>query len=354
MPAALRFRHPPRSAPDHLIGPPGPFPEIALQRELERRWLHYAFLSRDLRLGMVSNIAWLGPAAEDPLHRPRTTAILLLYDSTQGWSASQFNAVASAPPWSAFRSFAQADDDGFAITSSAGAPGVELQLQRSSHPCTSQCVSFMPDQHFRWQSETGIHANGIWKVPGKTYPRVHALGYHERVRGYWGWPELGGWVFGFANDMTTPQAAAPPCAVVFTLVYPRQPETAATASVMLWRRGRLQRHFTRRNIEVAVRGILDRDAVRQVPALSGILGVPPMAPIPRTLVIDARQGRDRVVVEFDATAAARIVIPSETGLLAYSVHEVIGPCRVEGEVNGHMFGFETKGIVEFAGGASGD
>ncbi|MCC6534087.1 MAG: hypothetical protein IT531_16180 [Burkholderiales bacterium] len=354
MPAALHDRTPALDEADPSLGPRGPFPDIALRREIERRWLHYAFLSDERDLGLVSNIAWLGPAANDPLRRTRNTAIVLMYDRHEGWSASQFNALVRAPAWSAFRLSASARVSRFEIASSAQAPGVDLTLRRSSHPCTSQCVAFTPDQHFRWQSETGIHATGMWRTKARTYRRVRAIGYHERVRGCWGWPELGGWVFGFANAPTGKDGAPPPYALVFTLVYPQAPAEAATASVMLWQDGRLRRHFTRRNIDVAVRGLLEHDRVRHVPALSQHLGVFAMAPIPRLLVIDARQGRDRVLLEFECRAAARIVIPSESGLSPFSVHEVIGPCHVSGLVNGKTFGFETRGIVEFAGGAHAD
>jgi hypothetical protein len=186
------------------------------------------------------------------------------------------------------------------------------------------------------------------------YRDVEAVGYHERVSGTWGWPELGGWVFGFAND---PQpgltGSAPPAAVVFTLIQPDQPPEAASASVMIWRNGRLIRHFPRKNISVVVRDELDRDAVCQVPELANLLSVPPMAPIPRLMVIRAQLGADWMVLEFQAEAAARIVNPNETGINPFSVHEVVGPCKIDGRIGTHTIAFETYGIVEFAGGAGG-
>lgn len=39
------------------IGPAGAFPRAPLTRVLERRWLHYAFASRDGELGMVANVS---------------------------------------------------------------------------------------------------------------------------------------------------------------------------------------------------------------------------------------------------------------------------------------------------------
>lgn len=336
------------------LGPRGPFPDAPQQRVLERRWLHYAFLSRDNTLGMVANISWLGPDAARPDEQPHSMAILLLHLRGEGWRASQFNARPSQPPWSAFRlphTFHTPQQ--FDLVGVAGSPAVRLQLRRTSRPCTSQCAPFAGDQYLRWQSETGVVGRGDWAFDQQLLRDVEALGYHERVRGHWGWPQMGGWVFGFANDPggTT---HTPPTAVVFTLIQPPDPPGAATGSVMLWRDGRLRRHFPRRNVEVAVRGQLDRDRVYQVPDLANLFGVAPMAPIPRRLLITARLGRDWAVLDFLCESAARIVIPNELGLQPYSVHEVIGPCRIEGRCSEVDFAFETYGIVEFAGGASGD
>ena len=120
---------------------------------------------------------------------------------------------------------------------------------------------------------------------------------------------------------------------------------------MVWRDGRLIRHFPRRRVSVAVRGLLERDQVTQVPGLSNLFGVPPMESMPRRLVIHAAMGHDYALLDFSCDSAARIVIPNETGIRPFSVHEVIGPVTVEGRVSGRPFSFSTYGIVEFAGGA---
>lgn len=360
MPAVLRNTEVSLQAePVVKLGPRGPFPNAPLLRVLERRWLHYAFLSLDNELGLVANIALLGPPPDQPHLGTRCTSILLLHKSGKGWCSSQFNAETLTPFWSAFRQpHPFAFQSPFAIKATAEQVSVNLTLERSSRPCTSQCAPFAPSQYLRWQSETGVRARGDWQYKNQMYRQVEAVGYHERVRGYWGWPELGGWVFGFANDPArgdeTNGETAPPIAVVFTLIQPLSPKDASTASVMLWRRGRLLRHFPRRRVSVAARGALDKDCIQQVPALSNLLGVPPMATIPHRLVISAAMGRDWVVLDFLCQQAARVVIPSETSIAPFSVHEVIGPVQVEGQVSELSFTFKTNGIVEFAGGAGGD
>jgi hypothetical protein len=301
---------------------------------------------------MIANLSTLTPAGDD---RPQEMRILLVHERGSGWSSSQFNATAPSAPWSAFRT--DQPHEPLRLAARTGAPAVNLVLTRTSHSCTSQCAPFAGDQHLRWQSETGVLAEGEWtSAPGQVHPAITAVGYHERVRGAWGWPQLGGWVFGFANDQSRLEAvpgAPPPWAVVFTLIQPPAPPGAATGSVMLWRDGRLRRHFSRRRISVAVQGLLHRDDVVVVPPLARVLGVGPTAPVPARLVVSAMAGSDRVVLDVTARTAARIVNPSETSLRPFSVHEVLGDCGVEGTLAGERFAFSTEAIVEFAGGASG-
>lgn len=336
------------------LGPPGPFPDAPLRDELERRWLHYALLSRDGELGLVANLAWLGPGG-DAGGGGQRMGILLLHEREHGWQASQFNCEAPLHPWSSFRvPHAHGQPGELTLRARSGEPAVALRLMRTSRPCTSQCAPFADTHHLRWQSEPGIIATGDWDLHGRVHHDVDAVGYHERVRGRWGWPEMGGWVFGFVNDPRGAPDAAPATAIVFTLIQPSSPPGAATGSMMLWRSGRMRRHFPRRNLNVVVDGHLDRDRVTLTPDLAGVLGVPPMQPVPRRLVVRGKLGRDEVMLDFSCESSARVVIPSETGLRPYSVHEVIGACRVEGAVSGQSFSFDAPAIVEFAGGAVAD
>jgi hypothetical protein len=340
------------------LGPAGPFPAAALRRSIDRRWLHYAFLSTDGRHAMVANTAWLGPS-EDELFdgdtgEERLTTILLLHDShgVGGWRSSQFNAkIAGALPWSAFaRPFPHGQARGLSIGTPTGTPAVDLSLFRTSQPCTSQCAFFARHQHLRWQSETGVRGLGSFDYGAGPIP-VDLIGYHERVRGRWAWPDLGEWVFGFANDLSPEPGKPPRWAGVFTFIRPTDDVPHATASFMLWKDGRMRRHFPRRATTFAVRGELPRDRVTLAPPLASLLGVAPMTAVPRRLAISARQGDDWVVLDFDAETAVRIVIPSETSLNAFSVHELLGDCLLTGKLNGEKFAIETRGIVEFSGGA---
>ena len=128
------FRPPVDSDRRPPLGVQGPFPRCALVDPIERRWLHYAFVSRDGQLGMVANAAWLGP--HQPGDATRYTTILLLHERGRPWVASQFNADISAPPWSAFRLPTIPGTQGAAgrlrIASTSGAPAVDLQLQRTA------------------------------------------------------------------------------------------------------------------------------------------------------------------------------------------------------------------------------
>lgn len=331
------------------LGPAGPFPDAALREPLDRRWLHYAFRSLNGGLSIVANLSTLGASALGAAS-PQDMAILLVHDES-GWQSTQFNARVAGQPWSAFR--LPHPGGRLRISAPSGSPALDLALERTGRPCTSQCAPFAVDQYLRWQSEPGIVARGEVTVGGRAHRDVELVGYHERVRGHWGWPQLGGWVFGFANAAAEP-GQPPPYALVFTLIQPPVPHDAPTASVMVWRRGRLLRHFPRRVLEVVVSGLLPRDRVVVCPPLAATLGAAPAAPVPARLAITARTATDSLLLEFESTTAGRIVNPNELGVKPFSVHEVLGPCRVNGVIAGSRVDFTAPAVVEFAGGADVD
>lgn len=367
------------------LGVSGPFPRAPLSHPLDRRWLHYAFLSRQGGQAIIANLSVLGAstgvvsgepgaacegdAAVRTSPEPQRMAILLVHQEGRGWSSSQFNAEQPSVPWSAFRlprprpHESPGAEDGFRVAGRGGGPEVDLRLRRTSRSCTSQCAPFGDGEHLRWQSEPGILATGTlrWSragaASGDGEQQTDLIGYHERVRGRWSWPALGGWVFGFVNDPGGDPTGPPPSAVVFTLIQPTRPSRpvdAANGSVMLWRDGRLVRHFPRRSLRITVQDTLARDQVVLVPPLAQMLGTAPAAAVPRRLLITARMGEDRLVMDFRARTAGRIANPSETSLNPFSVHETLGECEVDARVSGRRTSFSAIGIVEYAGGASGE
>lgn len=243
------------------FGPQGPFPHAPLAHPLDRKWLHYAFLSRCGQHALIANLSVLGSSTGSVLAHPgapatgrrsgtgtaaegQHMAILLLYGEGHGWSATQFNAEQPEQPWSAFRlPHPHGAPGAFRVAARSAAPAADVLLTRTSRPCTSQCAPFGEDEHLRWQSEPGVLGTGTLRHGDGTAIQTDLLGYHERVRGRWSWPTLGGWVFGFVNDPSGPVDQAPPSAVVFTLIQPAYPADAANGSVMLWRDGRMIRHF---------------------------------------------------------------------------------------------------------------
>jgi hypothetical protein len=334
----------------HPLGQGGPFPEVPLGDDLQRRWLHYAFRSQDGELSMIANLSSLG-ASDPSALEPQQMSIMVVHERASGWHATQFNAQVIGEPWSAFR--LPNPGPRLRIRGAGSTPKVDLLLRRTGHGCTSQCAAFAGDQHLRWQSEPGIRATGDVSFGSHRWTSAEMVGYHERVRGRWSWPDLGGWVFGFANAGSD-DGRVPPFAVVFTLIQPLAPADAATGSVMLWRHGRLLRHFPRRTVDVAVADLLPPDDVVVCPPLAVTLGARRAPSVPRRLVITASMGEDRLCIDLLAYAAARIVNPSESGLLPFSVHEVLASCVVSGAVAGATVDFRAGAIVEFAGGAVAD
>lgn len=331
----------------------GPFTHLPLSDVLERRWLHYAFITVDERQALIANLATLG--SEDGAE-PTHTSVLLAYHRDHGWTCSQWHAHLPREPWSSYRSTPPPThvprEPDFEMHSLTGTPSVSLCLTSTTTPAPAGVSRFHGSNWKRWQAQPGVRATGWW-ADGMTPPReTVAVGYHERVHGRWAWPEMGGWVFGFCNQLADPPDGPPNWAVVFALLQPRDEAHDHTAMVMLWRRGRMVLFVPRRALRVSVAGQLARDRVLMTPTLAPLLGTSATAPIPAALCIDGYQGSDSIQIRYRCRDAARLVVPSETSYQPFSVHEVIGDMEVRVSVRGSHVVFTSPGIVEFAGGAA--
>ena len=331
----------------------GPFTRLLLSDVLERRWLHYAFITVDERQALIANLATLGGEDGD---EPTQTSVLLAYHRDHGWNCSQWHAELPGEPWTSYGSTPPSTrmprEPDFELRSLAGTPSVSLHLRSTTTPAPAGVSHFHGRNWKRWQAQPGVLATGHW-ADGMSPPRrTSAVGYHERVHGRWAWPEMGGWVFGFCNQLADPADGPPEWAVVFALLQPRDESHDHTAMVMLWRRGRMVLFVPRRAIRVSVAGQLARDRVLITPSLAPLLGTFSTTPVPAALCIDGYQGTDSIQVRYRSRDAARLVVPSETSLQPFSVHEVIGDMEVRVRMKGQDVVFTSPGIVEFAGGAA--
>jgi hypothetical protein len=331
----------------------GPFTHLPFSDVLERRWLHYAFITVDERQAFIANLAMLGGQDGD---EPIQTTVLLAYHRDHGWTCSQWHAHLAREPWTSYRSTppttAWPREPDFELQSLTSTPSMSLHLTSTTTPAPAGVSRFHGTNWKRWQAQPGVLATGRW-ADGMTPPRqTVAVGYHERVHGRWAWPEMGGWVFGFCNQLADGAEGPQNWAVVFALLQPRDERHDHTAMVMLWRRGRMVLFVPRRGIRVSVAGQLVRDRVVMTPTLAPLLGTFATAPIPAALCIDGYQGRDSIQIRYRCRDAARLVVPSETSLQPFSVHEVIGDMEVRIKIKDLNVDFTTPGIVEFAGGAA--
>jgi hypothetical protein len=335
-----------------LTGPAGPFPRVPLSDVLERRWLHYAFITSDQQQALVANLATLGGDGCAPIR----TDLLLVYHREHGWRCSQWHAHLPSEPWTSYKNDVlpseAPNEPNFQMRSLSGIPAVALNLTSTSTPAPAGVSHFHVTNWKRWQAQPGVLAIGSWNDGMSPAREVVAVGYHERVHGRWAWPEMGGWVFGFCNQLSDRVDGPPSWAVVFALLQPMDEAREHTAMVMVWRRGRMVFFVPRRCLRVSVAGQLARDRVTITPGLAPLIGTFSTAPVPAALCIDGYQGSDWVQLRYRCRSAARLVVPSETSLAPFSVHEVIGDMEVYLKMNGSTVSFATPGIVEFAGGAA--
>jgi hypothetical protein len=331
----------------------GPFTRLPLSDVLERRWLHYAFITLDSRQALIANLASLGG---DDGGKPIHTNVLLMYHQDHGWNCSQWHACVPRQPWTSYCTPPPSNhwprEPDFQIQSLAGRPSVSLHLSSTSTPAPAGVARFHRTNWKRWQAQPGVLARGCWDDGMTPARNVAAVGYHERVNGRWAWPEMGGWVFGFCNQLGEAADRPPQWSVVFALMQPCDEAREHTAMIMLWRQGRMVLFVPRRTMRVSVAGQLSRDCVVTAPTLAPLIGTPSTAPIPSVLCIDGYSGKDSIQIRYHSRHAARLVVPSETSLAAFSVHEVVGEMEVDITMERSRLRFTSPGIVEFAGGAA--
>jgi hypothetical protein len=331
----------------------GPFTKLPFSDVLERRWLHYAFITVDECQALIANFALLG---DENGGEPTPTRVLLMYNRDYGWTCSQWHAQQGCELWTSYRprAFTPVDPHkpNFEVQSLAGTPSVSLRLTGTTTPAPAGVGHFHGTHWKRWQAQPGVLAIGRWADGMAPARQTAAVGYHERVHGRWGWPEMGGWVFGFCNQLAERVDGPPNWAVVFALLQPRDESHNHRAMVMLWRRGRMVLYVPRRGVRVSVAGYLARDRVLATPGLARLLDTAATAPIPAALCIDGYQGRDWIQIKYRCRSAARLVVPSETSFQPFSVHEVVGDMEVRVRMRDSNAIFTGPGIVEFAGGAS--
>lgn len=176
-----------------------------------------------------------------------------------------------------------------------------------------------------WYVIPRLSANGRLTVGKRQIDFVAASAYHDHNWGRWHWGDDLGWEWGAFL------APAPGPAFVMTRTTDRSHHRPGRPMLVV-QAGQKRRTFSGPSVELAYTGMLEV-RLRRVPGALAALHPDRMAPpLPAALRVRADDGRDRVLVEFTARAAAQL-IAGDPAVAGYGfLHEIVGEFTARGHV----------------------
>lgn len=315
----------------------------------QKEWHHFCVV--DGKISVVLNLNLSGdtrPAAKPELQLARV--ILLVNDGT--WDGD----VDTIPPRDVSVSLAKVDlslghnrvefrDDCFHLSIALQDRPVTLHLQLYpvALPLLMRSDTPIGAGRINWLVLPRLLATGTIVTGDRIYHLEDAPAYHDHNWGTWLWGHDFAWEWGFA----LPESIDIPWSLVFDRTTNRARNKTLELTLALWRGDTLHRVFTQHEIQVRSSGYLDLENVPKIPRVMALISPERTTDIPRSLEIQARNGKDHLTARFESDHIAQIVIPNETDLGNTIINEVAGRISLEGSVKGETIEMQGRGIFEF-------
>jgi hypothetical protein len=238
-------------------------------------------------------------------------------------------------------------DGAFELTLDAGELEAQLRLRPEVLPTVASSVSFEGGHGIHWVAIPRLEASGSVRIARQRIELRRATAYHDHNWGRFRWGGDLSWEWGFVN----PRDPACPFSAVFARVSDRGRHRTLSQSALLWRGDALVRTFQDREIRMTLEGAHEGPRPFTLPAIASLLVPGTSAGVPARVRMDAGGRGERLTVEFETRAKARVGIPSDVdpfGLLL--LNETCGDARVTGSIDGEAFDFDGPAVMEFVRG----
>lgn len=190
-----------------------------------------------------------------------------------------------------------------------------------------------------WYAVPRLKVTGEWLLGDERTDLRDASAYHDHNWGRWRWGDDMGWEWGCFL------AQEPGAAFVLSMVTDRAHRRTGAPSLAVQAEGS-RRTFAGASVRLAYGGSLE-GAMRRVPgALAALHQDRAQLRLPKTLRVEAGDGIDRVAVEFEARAAAQLIVADPLARGYAFIHEMPGAFTYSGRMGGRDIEGAGLGILE--------
>jgi hypothetical protein len=324
------------------LRPPSPFEPTA---SLYKDWLHLNVMHHASGCVGVINVS-LNGAPDDPRSRALGTA--LVHAPGVGWVGNiEIRAFDEATLGRASIGLRRV---GLAVQYPSGVlaasvrdPEHSLVVSLTATPAGPPIVIEEKLPHgsgwISWYAVPRLTLEGEWLVGGERMDLSGASAYHDHNWGRWRWGDDMGWEWGC---FLTP---APGAAFVLSRLTDSTHRRLGTTSLAVRAEG-TRRTFAGPSMKIEYDGTLEV-SMRRVPGALAALHQDRAQPrLPKTLRIEARDGVDRLTLEFEARAALQLIV-AESSARGYAfIHQMVGEFIYSGLMGGLEVGGAGLGVLE--------
>jgi hypothetical protein len=236
-------------------------------------------------------------------------------------------------------------DRGYSLYVDAPQHGLhaELALQPLTAPLIVHNQEITPSRRLHWRAQPRLSAHGAVTVAGQHHALVGALAYHDHNWGAFQWGDDFAWEWGIALP-----ADDGDWAVLYSALLNRARTVLTAEQLLLWRGRDAALVAASGEVSSRAHGTLSRAAGLRLPPVMALLQPRTACDLPERLDVAACNGVGRVGLSFRPGPNAQIVIPSERDPLGdVTIHECIGPVRVEYDAGREHHVWEGRGVFEF-------
>ena len=224
---------------------------------------------------------------------------------------------------------------------------IELELVPVTIPAFSAHRPLAPGRPISWLFLPRLEARGTVTCGGRTVRVDGAPTYHDHNWGHFRWEDDFCWEWGSA----VPREASNAWSAVLVRMANRSRTAVRYQALFLWKGVESLRVFRDEELRFLAPSGFQPGRTFSLPRPLALLVPGSAADLPRTLEVHAQGRGDGLVLTFTPQHAARLLLPAETSLERLTtIHEVLGPVSLRGQVRGETVEMDGPGVFEFVRG----